>query len=99
MRFVLLCAALAAAPAMAGELVAHQGGDTVRLGEGPCTSEAVLGRIETRLHPHYKAASAVVQGQTFTACWRVSGHAVHLIYEDGDQGIVPVDELKPELTA
>lgn len=99
MRLLFLCAALAAAPAMAGDLVAHQGGDTIRLAEGPCTSELVLGRLEARFHSHYKAASAVVQGQTFVACWRMAGRAVHLMYEDGDQGIIPAAALKPELSA
>jgi hypothetical protein len=99
MRLIFLCAALAAAPAMAGDLVARQGGDTIRLADGPCTSELVLGRLQARLHSQYKAASAVVQGQTFVACWRMAGHAVHLMYEDGDQGLVPMAALKPELIA
>jgi hypothetical protein len=99
MRFVLLCAALAAAPAIAGDLVARQGSDTIRLADEPCTSQLVLGRLEARLHSKYKAASAVVQGQNFAACWRPAGRAVHLMYEDGDQGILPMEALKPELTA
>ena len=99
MRLILLCAALAAAPAMAGDLVARQGGDSVRLADAPCTSELVLGRLEPRLQAQYKAASAVVKGQTFSACWRMTGSVAHLLYEDGDQGIVPMAELKPELSA
>jgi hypothetical protein len=27
------------------------------------------------------------------------GNAAHLVYEDGDQGIIPANELKPDLTA
>ena len=99
MRLIFLCAALAAAPAMAGDLVARHGSDTIRLADEPCTSELVLGRLEARYHSQYKAASAVVQGQTFSACWRMAGRAVHLMYEDGDQGILPMTALKPELTA
>jgi hypothetical protein len=99
MRFVLLCAALAAAPAMAGDLVARQGGDTVRLADGPCTSERVLAMLEPQLHSQFKAATAVVQGNNFAACWRKTGAAAHLLYEDGDQGIVPMSDLKPELSA
>jgi hypothetical protein len=99
MRLILLCTALAATPAIAGDLVARQGGDSVRLAEGPCTSELVLGHLEPRLQVHYKAAIAVVKGQTFAACWRKSGSVAHLLYEDGDQGLVPMAELKPELSA
>jgi hypothetical protein len=99
MRVLLLCAALAAAPAIAGDLVARQGGDTVRLGEGPCTSEQVLGRLEPALQRKYRAATATVQGRTFTACWRMTQQGAHLLYEDGDQGLVPASDIKPELTA
>ncbi len=99
MRLLLLCAALAAAPAIAGDLVSRQGSDTIRLADEPCTSQLVLGRLEARLRSQYKAASAVVQGQSFTACWRAAGRVVHLMYEDGDQGILPMEALKRELTA
>jgi hypothetical protein len=47
----------------------------------------------------YKSATAVVDGQTFNACWRPVGNAAHLMYEDGDQGLIPLSDLKPELTA
>ncbi len=99
MRLLLLCAALAAGPVIAGDLVATQGGDTVRLQEGPCTSEQVLNLLEPTLRGEYKAASAVVEGHTFAGCWRKNGNVAHLLYEDGDQGIVPLSTLKPELTA
>lgn len=97
---LLLCAALAAAaPAMADELVARNGDDSVRLGEAPCTSQLVLSRLDKQMHEQYKNASASVGGQQFSACWRVVGNAAHLLYEDGDQGIIPLAELKPELSA
>ncbi len=99
MRLLLLCAALAAGPAMAGDLVATQGGDSVRLQEGPCTSQPVLKLLEPSLREEYKAASAVVEGHTFAGCWRKAGNVAHLLYEDGDQGVVPLSTLKPEMTA
>ena len=42
---------------------------------------------------------AIVEGRTFTACWRKAANVAHLLYEDGDQGIVPLADLKPDLTA
>ena len=99
MRSLFLCVALAAAPTLAADLVARQGSDTVRLADGPCTSESVLGQIDPQLHSQYKAASAVVQGQSFAGCWRKTGSVAHLLYEDGDQGIVPMADLKPEMSA
>ena len=99
MRFLLLCAALAAAPAMSQDLVARQGNDMVRLADGPCTSKQVLVRLEPKLHSQFRAAMATVEGRTFAACWRKAGGVAHLLYEDGDQGIVPMSDLKPDLTA
>jgi hypothetical protein len=47
----------------------------------------------------FRAASAVFQGQRFQACWRMMGNAAYLMYEDGDQGVIPANELKPDLIA
>jgi hypothetical protein len=102
MKAVVFCAALAtiaATPAFSQELVARQGDDSVRLSDAACKSELVLGRIDPTTATQYRAASAVFQGQRFQACWRMVGNAAHLVYEDGDQGIIPAAELKPDLTA
>ena len=101
MKAVAVAAALAAfvaAPAFAEQLVARQGNDSVRLSDAACKSELVLARLEPRSHEQYRSASAHFQGQNFVACWRMMGNVAHLIYEDGDQGIIPMQELKPELT-
>lgn len=101
MRAVLLfCAALAAAaPAMSQDLVARQGEDMIRLADTPCDNQGVLGKLPAQFQEQYLQASATVQGQTFSACWRKAGSVVHLIYEDGDQGLVPLADLKAELQA
>jgi hypothetical protein len=84
---------------MAGDLVARQGGDTVHLADAPCTSPQVLSQLEPKLHYQFKAATATVQGHTFSACWHLTKAGAHLLYEDGDQGLVPLSDLKPELKA
>jgi hypothetical protein len=95
MRFALLCAAaLVAAPAFADEVVASNGNDSVRLSDSPCTSQQVLNFLEPSLRPALRDASAVVQGQSFKACWIVHGDAAHLLYEDGDQGLIPLSDFK-----
>lgn len=102
MKAVVFCAALATfavAPAFAEELVARQGDDSVRLSDAACKSELVLARLEPAAADQYRSASAVFQGQRFQACWRMMGNAAYLVYEDGDQGIIPAHELKPDLTA
>jgi hypothetical protein len=95
MRFALLvAAALAAAPAFADEVVASNGNDSVRLSDSPCTSQQVLSLLDPSLRPALRDASAVVQGRSFKACWVVHGDAAHLLYEDGDQGLIPLADFK-----
>jgi hypothetical protein len=102
MKSVAVCAAFAAliaAPAYAEVLVARQGTDSVRLSEAACKSELVLGRLEPTTHEQFRAASAEFQGQNYVACWRMVGNVAWLLYEDGDQGIIPMAELKRELVS
>lgn len=102
MKALAVClafAAAAAAPAFAEELVARQGNDSVRLTDAACESELVLARVEPGSAEEYRAATAEFQGQNFVACWRNMGNVAHLVYEDGDQGIIPMQELSPELSA
>jgi hypothetical protein len=96
MRFALFCAAaaLAAAPALADELVASNGQDSVRLSDKPCSSDQVLKQLQPAFREKMKDASAVVGGQPFRACWIVDGDSAHLLYEDGDQGLIPLAEFK-----
>ena len=99
MRFALLAAALLAAPVMADELVASNGSDSVRLSDSPCSSEQVLNRLQPRFRPMLRDASAVVQGQPYKACWVIDGEAAHLLYEDGDQGLIPLSDFKAPKSA
>jgi hypothetical protein len=100
MKFALVCAAaFLAAPALADELVASNGTDLVRLSDSPCTSEQVLQRLTPALHATLRAATAVVQGQSFKACWVIHGNAAHLLYEDGDQGLIPLSDFKAPRSA
>jgi hypothetical protein len=95
MKFALLCAAaLAAAPVLADELVASNGQDSVRLTDQPCSSEQVLQQLTPQLREMMKDASATVGGQQFKACWVVDGEAAHLLYEDGDQGLIPLADFR-----
>ena len=100
MRFALFCAAaLLAAPALAQDMVASNGTDTVRLSDSPCSSDAVLSRIRASFRPMLKDATATVQGQSHKACWLVNGGDAHLLYEDGDQGLIPLTDFKSPKSA
>jgi hypothetical protein len=94
MKYVLLCAAaLLAAPAMAEEVVASNGVDSVRLSDGQCSSQKILEQIQSEMRDQLKDATASIGGQSFKACWVVDGSVAHLVYEDGDEGMVPLTEF------
>lgn len=94
MKYVLLCAAaLLAAPAMADEVVASNGTDSVRLSDGQCSSQKIMEQIEPGMRDQLKDATATIGGQAFKACWVVDGQVAHLMYEDGDEGLVPLSEF------
>ena len=96
MKSALLWAAAAmiAAPVLADELVASNGQDSVRLSDKPCSSDQVLQQLTPKFREQMKDASAVVDGQNVRACWIVDGDAAHLLYEDGDQGLIPLADFK-----
>lgn len=95
MRFALVCAAaLLAGPAMAQEMVASNGTDSVRLSDAQCSNEKVLEQIEPSMRSQLKDATATIGGESFKGCWVVDGNMAHLVYEDGDQGIVALSEFK-----
>lgn len=95
MKYVLLCAAaLLAAPAMADEVIASNGPDSVRLSDGQCSSQKILEQLEPGVRDQLKDATATIDGQSFKACWVVDGGVAHLVYEDGDEGMVPLTEFR-----
>lgn len=86
---------LVAAPALA-DSVARQGADWVRITARPCTNEKVPQHIpDAGRRLDFRAATAQFGGQGYSACWTPIPGGVGLVYEDGDQGIVPQGDLKP----
>lgn len=94
---VILCVVLAVWPgnAQAGEsMVATNGRNSVRLLDVPCSSEAVLQRVSPRVREQMREARATVGGEDYRACWIVYGDSARLMYEDGDQGLIPLTDFK-----
>lgn len=96
---VLCAASLLAAPVLADELVASNGLDSVRLSDKPCSSEQVLKRLTPKFRELMREANATVNGQPFRACWIVNGDSAHLLYEDGDQGLIPLTDFRQPKSA
>lgn len=81
-------------PARAAEYTANNGdGDSVVASDQPCTNAAVLAHIAPVFHGKMMAARAKVDGRDYAACWIRDGDSVHLVYEDGDQGLVPLSDF------
>lgn len=82
-------------PAQADAIAKH-GNDWVRITALGCKNEAVRKQIEALgRDPLDFRAAAHFGGKDWAACWIPRGQAIHLIYEDGDQGLIPIGDLKP----
>lgn len=91
--FILLL--LLAAPAFPGDRIGRQGEDEVKLFESPCVSVETYMRIPEGERRSYSKAVGLFQGQKFFGCWKPMGEGVYILWEDGDQGIIPGHELQP----
>jgi hypothetical protein len=90
-----LCAALLCASLSYAAPVARQGADAVQLLETP-GPEAVP--VDSVLRDQYQAAVATISGKLYAACWLAvpARGFVHLVYADGDMGMVPFRDFKEE---
>lgn len=87
---------LVAAPLSAGadEIARHER-DWVRFTHKPCVHETIVGLLGPRVDT-YREATAFLGGQTYAACWSEMGELRHLVYEDGDQGVVPESAIQTD---
>lgn len=92
----VICAALvlAACPSFA-DSIAHQGSNWVRLTLKPCEGKAAEAVQKLGGDPEkMRAAASNIGGQDFAACWMPAGGGAAVVYEDGDAGYVPMEDLK-----
>jgi hypothetical protein len=75
--------------------VARQGLDEVRIFDTACVSAETLIRIPEAERERFGKAQGMFGGQRFFGCWRPLGGDAFILWEDGDQGIVPKGDLKP----
>lgn len=99
-KFAVLIAALfLALPALADTFVGTSGRDLVRLSTAVCTHAPVLSLIPEKYRSVVRDATAEIDGKTWRACWFVDGDSAHLLFEDGDQGLLPLGMFKLEKSA
>lgn len=94
-RLFILLLLLLAWPALAADMEARDGADWVRTSEAPCAYAAVLQHIPPQYRPQFQKAQAQLNGVLYFVCWRTQGNMIHLIYEDGDQGLLPAADFAP----
>lgn len=97
-RFTLaIVLSLSWGAALADEMIARNGKDTVRLTQAACHAEvlALVSAVYPASAERFRAAYAQVDGAEFRACWifRPDGKVL-LHYEDNDQGLIPVTEFE-----
>jgi hypothetical protein len=94
MKSLLILLAAASFTVHADE-IARQGEDWVRFTEKPCTNATILANPLVVAPDKWRDASTFLFGQHYAACWQDIGYAKHLVYEDGDQGLIPAADVKP----
>lgn len=90
---VILLLALAE-NADAQQTARHPDGDTATITDEPCADPGVLAKLPPPMHEQFRAGEATVSGVRYAFCWRDVGASVHMIYPDGDQGIIPWSEFE-----
>jgi hypothetical protein len=70
-------------------------GDAVRISTSHAAMKA-CSRSSRRPCAQRCAMRRPGRGHRYHACWIVDGDSAHLLYEDGDQGLVPLADFKPE---
>jgi hypothetical protein len=91
---LILIAAFLCGPALADEMVARNGKDSVSLQQAACPA-AVLAHIPPTSRDRFQAASAVVDDRSYVACWALRPDGlVILVYEDGDGGLIPATDFR-----
>lgn len=94
MKSLVFAACIAASFAVSADMVAKNGDDTVVLMDKPCPYGSVLRYIDEKHRDRFKKADTRVSGQRYFACWVEVDGLVMLVYEDGDQGMVPLAMFK-----
>ena len=92
----LLCAVVF--PAHADYISGTLGGDYVRISEQACPAD-ILSMVSEDIHDRLHAAEVRISGTVWRACWAVTPDGtVHILFEDGDSGKLPVGQFRKVTT-
>jgi hypothetical protein len=93
MRHLALILLLAAAPALAGDLVYRSPNGGLRLTDKPCTDQRILEQVKEEFRPQFKAAIGTLRGNTFSACWMKRDGLVLVLAEDGSDAVMDLSHI------
>lgn len=92
---VSLTLCMAVLPAFADRVFRDPTGQVILRDNVPCPAVVLAHIPEKEVHDRFSKADTIVDGKPFVACYAESGPAVFLVFEDGDQGVLPQDSFKP----
>lgn len=95
MRSLIVAAICAASFAVsAGERVAKAGRDEIRLFDSACIHAGTMALIKPEHLKRFKKATANIGGQYFYGCWADEEGVAFILFEDGDQVVIPLAAFK-----
>ena len=75
-------------------------GHYVRLFATPCNNDMVLARTPPNFRPRMQAGETKIDGKLYGMCWTaLPDGTVGIVYEDGDQGRLPIQAFKVEISS
>jgi hypothetical protein len=78
------------------DFIARQGSDSVIIHTtSACSNEKIIARAPERFRDSLVSAKGHFQGKDFDACAFPYGESVYVLYDDGDNGMIPMSEFKP----
>lgn len=99
--FAALALAFACSAAAQTVMRADDGqGNYVRLFSKPCSNGAVLARTPPEHRKSLHLGETKIEGKIYGMCWLVlPDGTIGMLYEDGDQGRMPMQAFVPEVNS
>jgi hypothetical protein len=95
MRSILLAAMLCAGPVSAANYVYEASpGNGVYLSDAACKHAGILSSVADDYKDQFRKGRATIGGREFALCWIEAEGRAYLIYEDADQGVLPMRSFK-----
>ena len=87
----------------AGDIVmryADEAGNYVRLFDAPCSNGTIMARVPPQYRESMRSGEGKIDKKVYASCWvALDGERVGIIFDDGDQVVLPMAIFKPETNA